>query len=441
MSKPRPGLEDDMREVGKAAVLSRDVRIVNRQEDSLLHNIANGAWCRISRHAADFFSKEGGVELAYEAARMGNGDAVGMLRLAAELADTGMLIPEGTKQEETATKVGKAYLIATRRCNLGCPQCYMGEAGMDDYPLSTVLEAAGSILKLNPASTYITGGEPCMRSDLGVIIRAFKGAKLVLCTNGTLPDRIPYALLKESGARLQVSLESCSEVAHDAIRGDGNHKLSSETVRRAASYGIEVEVVPTIAPGGGIEIEEMLNFAGSLGAGCHGSLMVSSGRASNERHKKDGELLASICGYLRKCVEKGEIEEDWDLEDIVPMLSRSTCGAGSRIVAFTGDGAIHPCHLLWDKPIDQEVLRRDVDLDGICMNCDVRYLCGGGCMAAAELNGGLDPNCGVYRAVYAAFAWKWDDSLTVSENMKIIGGDCYEMADGGAVRVQACSQA
>ena len=431
-----------MREVGKSAVLSRDVRIVNRQEDSLLHNIANGAWCRISRHAADFFAKEGGVDLAYEAARMGNGDAVGMLRLAAELAETGMLIPGGERQDAQHARLGKAYLIATRRCNLGCPQCYMGEPDSGDYPLSAVLGAAASILKLNPASTYITGGEPCMRTDLDDIIRAFKGSKLVLCTNGTMPDRVPYALLKEAGARLQVSLESCSEAAHDAIRGEGNHKLSSETVRRAASYGIEVEVVPTIAPGGRIEIEDMLNFAGSLGAGCHGSLMVSAGRARNNRHKKDGELLASICGYLRNCVEKGEIEEEWNLEDIVPMLSRATCGAGSRVIAFTGDGEVHPCHLLWDRPVDQEVLRRNVDSDeGACGSCDVRYLCGGGCMAAARLNGGLDPNCEVYKAVYGAFAWKWDDSLTVSENIRIIGGDCYEMADSGVVRVQACSQA
>ena len=428
-----------MREDGKAAVLSEDVRIVNRQEDSLFHNIANGAWCRISRHAADFFAKEGGVDLAHEAARIGNGDAVGMLRLAAELADTGMLIPRGARADGPEPSVGKAYLIATRRCNLGCPQCYMGEPGAVDYPLSEVLQAVESILKLKPAKTYITGGEPCMRPDLGEIIRAFNGSKLVLCTNGTMPDRLPYALLKDAGVRLQVSLESCSEAEHDSIRGCGNHKLASETTRRAASYGIEVEVVPTIAPGTEIVIEEMLNFAGSLGAGCHGSLMVSAGRARNERHRDESQLLESICGYLSKCVEKGEIEESWNLEDIVPMLSRSTCGAGSRIIAFTGDGAIHPCHLLWDRPIDQEVLRRNVDSGSTCSSCDVRYLCGGGCYAAARLNGGLDPNCGLYKAVYGAFAWKWDDSLTVSENIRIIGGDCDEMADSGAMCVQTCS--
>ena len=428
-----------MREVGKAAVLSEDVRIVNRQEDSLLHNIANGAWCRISRHAADFFAKQGGVDLAIEAAKMGNGDAVGMLRLAAELADTGMLIPSGTRPDASGPSVGKAYLIATRRCNLGCPQCYMGEPGLDDYPLHKVLGAIEEMLKLRPAKSYITGGEPCLRPDLEELVRAFKGSKLVLCTNGTMPERVPYALLKEAGVRLQVSLESCSEAAHDAIRGGGNHKLASETARRAASYGIEIEVVPTIAPGTGIEIEDMLNFAGSLGAGCHGSLMVSAGRARCERHGDRSGLLGSICGYLRKCVEKGEIEEGWSLEDIAPMLSRSDCGAGSRIIAFTGDGEIHPCHLLWDRPLDQDVLRRNVDSDSFCSGCDVRYLCGGGCMAAARLNGGLDPNCGVYKAVYGAFAWKWDDSLTVSENIRIIGGDCDEMADGGAVRVQACS--
>jgi hypothetical protein len=72
----------------RIVILAEGVRTVSRGQDALMHNTSNGSWCRISKFAADFFSKPGGISLAREAALMGNGEAVGMLRLAAELADT-----------------------------------------------------------------------------------------------------------------------------------------------------------------------------------------------------------------------------------------------------------------------------------------------------------------------------------------------------------------
>ncbi len=150
----------------RIVVLSPDARVVTRGEDALMHNTANGAWCRVSSFAAGYFAREGGINLAREAASLGNGDAVGMLRLAAELAETGMIIEKGSEGPELKKGVDKAYLIVTRRCNLGCPSCYMGDSSTSDYEKESVFEAIELLRAKRPSKLYITGGEPCMRDDI-----------------------------------------------------------------------------------------------------------------------------------------------------------------------------------------------------------------------------------------------------------------------------------
>ncbi|HOA15504.1 MAG TPA: radical SAM protein [Bacillota bacterium] len=406
----------------RIVILSPEARVVTKGEDALMHNLGNGAWCRVSNFAAGYFAKEGGINLAKEAASLGSGDAVGMLRLAAELAEVGIIVEKGNDGPCLRKGLDKAYLIVTRRCNLGCPSCYMGDAATSDYGRETVFESIGLLRAKRPSKVYVTGGEPCMRDDLAEIVEGLSGMNAVLCTNGTMPDRIPFEKLAESGAGLQISLESCSSARHDALRGEGTHALAAKSARIGAQMGLKVEIVPTIDPRNSTDIEEMVGFAGSLGTGCHGSLLTSVGRGLGCGKPDKAGLLSMTVRYLESCLGRGEIQDDAVLEDIVPMLSKSSCGAGRRVVCFTGDAKAHPCHLLWDVPLESFDIKWSVDQDSECRACDVRYLCGGGCRAAATANGGHDPNCDTYREIYSAFAWNWDDSKGVRSNLSTLEG-------------------
>ncbi|HNZ09064.1 MAG TPA: radical SAM protein [Bacillota bacterium] len=406
-----------MAKAERIVTLSEHARVVHKGEDALMHNLANGSWCRVSSTAAQFFGREGGLDLTMEAASLEGKDAVGMLRLAAELAETGILVDKQTTISKEARRLRKAYLIVTRRCNLGCPSCYMGDSSEGVHDTGKVIEAVEKLKSLEPSRLYITGGEPCLRDDLDKILEAARGMETVLCTNGTLPDRIPFDAMLASRVKLQISLESCNAAEHDFIRGNGTHALSVGSARRAAEMGIEVEIVPTLTPKGGMDISEMVKFAGSLGTGCHGSLLTHVGRGKTAEHEHGVGILKMMLRHLATCLKRGEIKQSAVLEDIMPMLSKSSCGAGKMVVSCTQDARLHPCHLLWDMPLENFDVGYDVDHDVQCKECDVRYLCGGGCRAAAMSNGGHDPNCGVYKSVYTAFAWEWDDSTSVEENL------------------------
>lgn len=406
-----------MEDAGRRVWLAETARMVTKGDDALLHNLANGSWCRVSRYAADFFAKKEGVDLAGEAAVLAGPDAVAMLRLASDLARAGMITDRKAPASPRRKRIDKAYLIATRRCNLGCPACYMGDASREEYSGATLGKSLIALLDAKPGKLFITGGEPTLRDDLEELIRAAKTVPVVLCTNGTMPDRVPYGALLETGGRMQVSVESCSEADHDRLRGAGAYKAAMETVRRAAGIGIPVELVPTVGAAESLDLAGMASFAGSLGAGCHGSLLVNVGRARHVDARPESWLLDMMAAYLQKCSVRGEIESGSSLEDIMPMMSKSSCGAGSRIVSCTGDGRMHPCHLMVDSELESFDAAYSVDNDENCRDCDVRYLCGGGCRASASANGGRDPNCGMYKAVYSAFAWGWDDQDSVSINL------------------------
>lgn len=406
-----------MEDAGRRVWLAETARVVVKGDDALLHNLSNGSWCRVSRYAAEFFARKEGVDLAGEAAVLAGPDAVAMLRIASDLARAGMVTDRKALAPKRRVGIDKAYLIVTRQCNLGCPACYMGDASREDYSGAMLRKSLISLLDAKPGKLFITGGEPTLRDDLEELIKAAQVVPVVLCTNGTMPDRVPYGALLETGGRMQISVESCSEADHDRLRGSGAYKAAMETARRAAGIGIPVELVPTVGAAGSLDLAGMASFAGSLGAGCHGSLLVNVGRAKQMDTRSENWLLDMMADYLQKCSARGEIESCSSLEDIMPMMSKSSCGAGNRIISCSGDGRMHPCHLMVNSELESFDVAHSVDNDENCKDCDVRYLCGGGCRAAASANGGRDPNCGMYKAVYSAFAWGWDDQESVTINL------------------------
>lgn len=122
-------------------------------------------------------------------------------------------------------------LFVTGRCNLGCPHCFIppdhrtaaaGEIRPDEY--MKFFSSFGG----NVSQVLFTGGEPCLRTDLGAIIAAAgkRGGvrEGMIFTNGTLTEPLLEAVdvaLAESDIRLgfQVSVDGDAGF-HDMYRGN-----------------------------------------------------------------------------------------------------------------------------------------------------------------------------------------------------------------------------
>ena len=99
------------------------------------------------------------------------------------------------------------------------------------------------------------------------------------------------------------------------------------------------------------------------------------------------------------------------------VATTAGCGAGCSLVSVSAEGEVYPCHMLHDPAFKvgsllegEECLHRrrkpacPVSELPVCRECEIRYLCGGGCRARAFFATGdiraRDPYCTLMKTYY-----------------------------------------
>lgn len=104
-------------------------------------------------------------------------------------------------------------------CNLDCIYCF-AEDTLHNKRCNDILDTANEILKLNPISVGLSGGEPTLEPRLADIMRLFKGkTTTVLNTNGTtdnLEKIIP--VLKETNTFVRLTIDSTDNEMLNRLR-------------------------------------------------------------------------------------------------------------------------------------------------------------------------------------------------------------------------------
>lgn len=136
------------------------------------------------------------------------------------------------------------YVDVTSRCNAACGNCYAGiDNASSDKPAEAILADAkmgGSLM------VVLSGGEPTMREDLGVIVKMLKGAGHVvgIMTNGIKLSGMGYAAkLKSSGLDF-VSMSIHGNDRKDAVascRAVGLHVIGNFTVNGVSEVPAALE--------------------------------------------------------------------------------------------------------------------------------------------------------------------------------------------------------
>jgi radical SAM protein with 4Fe4S-binding SPASM domain len=277
------------------------------------------------------------------------------------------------------------YLLVhlTRRCNLACAHCYLGEAQAVDLPLESLRTLLDDFEQGGGLRLLLSGGEPLLHPDFWKIDALLPSydVRSVLLTNGTLID-------DETAARLhthevQVSLDG-TRAAHDTLRGDGSFDAAVAGLRAARRAGLEVSIASTVNALDLDDFDELAALADELDV-WQWNIDVPSPAG---RFAGRDDLWAP-------------------LDRAVPLLDHArpggnhggndghTCGA--HLAAVLPDGAIVKCGLLADVHGGhaddglQNAWRRlphlqTATLDEPCRSCGMLESCRGGCRFRA---GGL----------------------------------------------------
>lgn len=325
----------------------------------------------------------------------------------------------------------------TNMCNMRCEHCYRranenddGCENFDTIPpdeLSTD-EAKRMIDEIAKAGFRImifSGGEPLTRPDLYELGAHAKSRGLipVLGTNATLITEEKAFRLKEAGfSAAGVSLDSLSEEKMEDFRKLPRCKERIlEGIENLKKAGIRIQIHTTIMNWNLDEIEDITDFAVSIGAAAHHIFfLVPTGRAIEMESAQisDADYERAIRRIMKKQQEVSiELKptcapQFMRIASQMGVKTRFTkgCLAGISYCIIGPGGDVRPCAYLnntfgnvkelafdriWESHPGFRLLRSG-NLGGKCGSCEYGSSCGG-CRARAFYETGdymtEDPNC------------------------------------------------
>ena len=169
-----------------------------------------------------------------------------------------------------------ATLELTRRCNLRCVHCYLGDQAEQrrrqprELDTAAVRAALAEWAEAGCLYLTLTGGEPLLRPDFAEIHRHARELGLVVTvfTNGTLvTDEIAGLFREWAPRKVEISLYGATAATHDAITGaPGSHARAWAGIRRLQAAGVRVALKTVLMKGNCGERAELERQAAASGA-------------------------------------------------------------------------------------------------------------------------------------------------------------------------------
>lgn len=199
----------------------------------------------------------------------------------------------------------------TRQCNLNCLHCILGNTTLQhEQNTAEALNTITTIARLGGEILRITGGEPLMRKDIGLILKKASDCNLQVevITNGLMIDD---NFLQKFGKHIQhiaVSIDG-QENSHNYIRGEGTFKKSLASLDIIMNYAIDVSVSITLHTLNESQIGKLIRELALRGVrrfhlneiNCEGNVHKDSLLLLSDMHPN--ERFADIFSQLQKYVE------------------------------------------------------------------------------------------------------------------------------------------
>lgn len=301
----------------------------------------------------------------------------------------------------------RLHLHLTNKCNLKCPHCYMNSGTGYENELSTeeIKKLCADFKECGGTDVSLTGGEPTVRSDFFDIAEYIDnlGMKLSIFTNGYIWDSEKVERLSKLKVEgVQISIDGYDEVSNSKVRGPGAFEHALNAVDLFIKQQIYVKVAVT-APYDIIKSHQddyirfsnyLLDTYGRDSIEINYSYFFMQGREiSQEEIEKNKNDYYKLVDKVVKSIYK-DIDEDSFVDNVSSSIYDS-CGFGGLNVMANGD--FYFCDRIPDvnksgnirtKSFEEifKLMKIAEDLGRIdnfepCGNCELKYICGGGCRA------------------------------------------------------------
>jgi MoaA/NifB/PqqE/SkfB family radical SAM enzyme len=252
-----------------------------------------------------------------------------------------------------------AIVAVTYRCNARCVMC-------DIWKRARTPEMAPADYGRLPPSLReinVSGGEPLLRRDLAQVIEVMQqtcpGVRIIISTNGLLPEVLDEVLGRVDGVAVRVSVDGIGDL-HDEIRGvDRAFEKVLASIEVCRKHGIsDLGVCATMIRQNAGRVTEVYEFAERGGLQFTFTVAHSSETffGDKDSEQPSAEAARGDIDRIKARLFASRSIKDWfrayfveGLMDVLKGRPRPIeCRAGTDFFYLDPEGRIYPCHL-WDK--------------------------------------------------------------------------------------------
>ncbi|MDE8345495.1 MAG: pyrroloquinoline quinone biosynthesis protein PqqE [Acidocella sp.] len=251
----------------------------------------------------------------------------------------------------------------THRCPLQCPYCsnpldLLGLARERDtaFWINVIDEAA----ELGVLQLHLTGGEPCLRADLAVLVAhaAARGIYVNLITSAVVLDEAKLRALAEAGlGHVQISIQGAQADAADRIgHYRGGHEKKLGLARLVPGLGMSLTINAVVHRQNLDELPAIIALAASMGADrlevahvqYHGWALRNRDALMPDRAAF--EAADRVVAEQRTAL-RGQMVIDYVVPDYYAQKPKTCMGGwGQRVMTMAPDGSVLPCHAAQSIP-------------------------------------------------------------------------------------------
>lgn len=309
---------------------------------------------------------------------------------------------EVTKEYLEGYKMLNIYI--TNACNLKCKHCFMlsGKKLENELTLEDWMKVLTSFKENGGEFVTFSGGEPLMFKNFPQIISHAHdlGLKSTVLSNGLLwSDKLIHELAPFID-EIQFSLDGVDEETNSMVRGSGHFEKVVDTIVKFANVGVKTSVATTFTYDNLNEntqtrYKNLVDLIKEKTSGKDVFFKLSKkllpGRDVHFTAEENEKYSAII-----KDIEK-HVDENADYENFLAghtaNLVAINCGLGG--ISVSSDGNVYFCNRInemesfgnvTEKPMSffmekgKEIhLATSVENVIPCKDCELRYICDGGC--------------------------------------------------------------
>lgn len=301
-------------------------------------------------------------------------------------------------------------LALTYRCQNDCGHCYNETKEKDELSVDQWKAVIDRLWAVGVPHVVFTGGEPTLYKGIEELIAKSEehGQVTGMITNGRSLREPGYLskLVKLGLDHVQITVLSHDQKVHDKLSGcKGAWQETIEGLKAAVAEDLYVSTNTTIMKSNAKGIEKTMRFIIGLGVkNIAFNSIIRAGKGEQADAIKYEELDRIIV-KLNAIARESGVRLIWYTPtpycEFNPMnkgLGIKQCTACTFNMAIEPDGRVLPCQSFyeplgniledpWEKIWYHELCKKIRErgyLDGKCVECNLKQVCGGGCPLSRE---------------------------------------------------------